>query len=166
VGVSGTGEIPQGAQTNVPVKFDLTYRYANGVEMHLQNGPKSGWSPSSCYLEFIGDKGWIKRKTWSGGLEASDNEILRLKYEPEKSKHWPRSEREQRNFLDCVKSRKRTMYPAIDLHHLSTMLHMGVICIQLGRKLQWDTKAERFIKDEDANKLCNRPKARKWEQEA
>lgn len=162
VAVSGTGEIPQGCQTDVPVKFDLNYRYGNGVEMHLQNGPRGGWDPKSCFLEFQGNKGWIRRKAWSAGLEASDPQILRIRYAPEKSKHWPRPPQEQRNFLDCVKTRERTSYPALDLHHMSTMLHMGVISIQLGRNLQWDTKKEVFIKDDEANKLCGRPQARDW----
>jgi len=166
VAVSGSGEIPQGCQTNVPVTFDLTYRYGNGVEMHLQNGPKAGWNEESCFLEFQGDKGWIRRKSWSAGLEASDPQILRTRYEAESSKHWPLPPKEQRNFLDCVTSRGRTTYPALDLHQMSTMLHMGVICIQLGRKLQWDTKKEVFLNDEEANKLCERPASRDWEKQS
>jgi len=166
VEVSGTGEIPEGRLTDVPVKFDLTYRYGNGVEMRVKNGPKGGWDPNGCYLEYIGDKGWIRRKTWSAGIEASNREILRTRYEAGQSKYWPLPPSEHRNFLDCVKSRKRTTYPAIDLHHMSTTLHMGVICIQLGRKLQWDTRKEEFCNDAEANKLCHRPKARNWEAEA
>jgi predicted dehydrogenase len=166
VTVSGTGEIPEGQQTNVPVKFDLTYRYGNGVEMHLQNGPRGGWNEQSCFLEFQGVTGWIRRKTWSAGIEASDPKILRKRYEPDTSKHPPLPPREQRNFLDCVKSRASTTYPALDMHHMSTMLHMGVICIQLGRKLQWDTKTEAFVKDDEANTMCKSPIARDWAKES
>jgi len=166
VEVSGTGVIPEGRQTDVPVKFDLTYRYGNGVEMHVQNGPQNGWSPNSCFLEYTGDKGWIRRNTWSAPIEASDPDILRIRYTPEESKHWPRPPGEQRDFLDSVRSRKRTTYPALDLHHMSTTLHMGVVCIQLGRKLKWDTQEEAFVNDDEANRLCKRPEPRNWEAEA
>lgn len=163
VEVSGTGEIPEGRQTDVPVKFDLTYRYGNGVEMIVKNGPRGYWDPGSCFLEFRGSKGWVRRKTWSAGLEASDRKILHTRYTGEESKHWPLPPKEQRNFLDCVKSRNPTTYPAETLHHMATTLHMGVTCIQLGRKLKWDTKKEAFIDDNEANGLRKRPSLRNWE---
>jgi hypothetical protein len=152
--------------TNVPIKYDLTYHYGNGVEMNVKNGQGKVWDPDSCFLEFQGDKGWVRRKTWTAGLEASDKKILRTRYTPEESKHWHLPPYEQRDFLNCVKSRKRTTYPAIDLHHMSTTLHMGVISIKLGRKLRWDTQKEEFINDDEANRLCKRPEPRNWEEEA
>lgn len=163
VEVTGTGEIPKDSQTDVPVKYDLTYRYSNGIEMSVKSGPKGGWDPKSCFIQFIGDKGWIRRKTWSAGLEASDPKILRTRYTPETTKHWPFPPSEHRNFLDCVKSRKATTYPALDLHQMSTTLHMGVISIILGHKLNWDPQKEQFINDEKANQLAKRPPARDWQ---
>lgn len=166
VQVEGTGHIPVGQETNVPVTYDLTYRYSNDVEMNVKSVPKGGWDPASCFIQFTGDKGWIRRKTWNAGLEASDPKILRVRYTPETTKHWPLPPSEHRNFLDCVKSRKRTTYPALDLHQMSTTLHMGVIAITLDRKLNWDPQKEMFINDEKANKLCKRPQARDWEAQA
>ena len=147
----------------MPITYDLTYRYANGVEMSVKNGAESGGDPNSCSIQFTGDKGWIRRKTWYAGVEASDPKILRIRYTPETTKHWPFPPTEQRNFMDCVKSRKRTIYPALDLHQISTTLHMGVIAITLGSKLNWDLKQEQFINNDDANRLCKRPEARHWE---
>ncbi len=161
--VAGSGEIPRDCETNVPVTYDLTYRYANGVEMSVKNGPKDGWDPKSCFIQFTGDKGWIRRKTWDAGLEASDPKILKVRYDPGTSRHWPLPPGEQRNFLDCVKSRQGTTYRALDMHQISTTLHMGVIAILLGRKLHWDSQQEVFRNDDDANRLCKRPSARDWE---
>lgn len=79
---------------------------------------------------------------------------------------WLLPSKEQRNFLDCVKSKASTTYPALDMHHMSTMLHMGVIYIQLERKLEWDAKKEVFINDVEANKLCKLPAARDWEKQS
>jgi len=162
VEIEGTGEIPVGMETDVPVTFDLKYRYANGVEMTVKNGPGKGWHPDSGSLRFEGDKGWIRRKKWYAGLEASDPAILRTRYTPETSRHWPLPPREQRDFLDCVKSRKPTTYQAKDMHLISATLHMGVIAIALGRKLRWDPKTEEFADDEAANKLRSRPTREDW----
>lgn len=163
VQVKGTGEIPKDSESDVPITYDLTYRYANGVEMSVKNGPQGGWDPKSCFLQFNGEKGWIRRKDWYAGWEASDPKIIRKKYTPETTKHWPFPCPEQRNFLDCVKSRKPTTYTALDMHQISTTLHMGVIAVTLGRELNWDTEKEMFINDEMANQLSKRPRARDWE---
>lgn len=166
VDVSGTGKTPPNAMTNVPIEYDLNYTYGNGVEMRVYNGPAHGWDSKSCRLEFHGSKGWIKRMDFYGGITASEKEILRTKYDPSVSNHFARPPREQREFLDSIKSRKNTTYTPGDLHMMSTTLHMGVICIDLGRGLKWDVKKEQFINDSEANAKCNRPKARDWEAEA
>ena len=162
VTVEGTGMIPTDRLTDVPVTFDLNYRYANGVEMRVKNGKRGGWSPPDCKIRFEGDKGWIQRMSWNGGLEASDPAILRIRYEEGTSKHWPFPPLEQRNFLDCVKSREPTTYTAHDMHFMHLPLHMGVIAIQLGRKLRWDLKKEVFIDDDEANILRKGPEQREW----
>lgn len=161
VSVEGTGHIPAECESDVPATFDLTYRYANGVEMAVKSGDRAGWDPASCSLRFEGDAGWIQRKTWDAGIEASDPKILRKRYTQETSKHWKLPPAEQRDFLDCVKSRQPTSYPAIDLHHLSTTLHMGVIAITLGRKLAWNPQTEHFD-DNSANAMRSRPESRDW----
>jgi myo-inositol 2-dehydrogenase/D-chiro-inositol 1-dehydrogenase len=32
---------------------------------------------------------------------------------------------------------------------------IGGICLKLGRKLQWDPKTEKFVNDDEANKLLS-----------
>lgn len=163
VEVKGTGEIPQGMLSNVPITYDLNYKYSNGVEMHVVNGSTKGWDPGICNLEFYGTKGWVRRRGWGGALEASDTQILRTKYDPETSKHWKLPPREQRNFLDCIKTGEPTTYTPEKLHEMCTTLLMGVMSIQLGRTLKWDKEKEEFPGDAEANKMRFTPKARDWE---
>lgn len=153
VEVEGRGEVPPDALTDVPVKYQLTYRYANGVEMQVQAGRVN--------LRFVGERGWIGVLDWEGTFEASDPALLKLKYEAAGNQLWPRPPREHRNFLDCVRARTPTTYPAEDLHRLSTTLHLGSIALELGRKLQWDPAAESFVNDDAANALRSRPE-RNW----
>jgi len=154
VNVEGTGEIPKNAFTTVPVKFDVTYRYGNGVEVRVKSGGTA--------LRLTGTKGWVGNDKWRGPLKASDRKILLTRYTPETSKHWQRPPGEQRNFLDCVKSRKPTTYTAETMHQLHTSLHLGVIAIQLGRKLTWNPRKEEFINDDAANALRSRTPRDDW----
>lgn len=163
VEVTGTGRIPEGRLSDVPVEYNLDYRYGNGVTMNVQHGEGVVWDPKSCYIEFKGSKGWIKRDGWGGRIEASDNNILRQRYTAEDNKHWPMPPREQRDFLDAIKTGKPTTYMPKDLHEMCTTLHMGVLSIELGRKLQWNPKAEAFINDDEANRRRFTPPARDWQ---
>jgi len=145
VEVEGTGEIPKNSMTTVPVKFDVTYRYSNGVEVRVKSGGTA--------IRLTGSKGWVGNAKWRGPLQASDQKILRTKYTRETSKHWPMPPSEQRNFLDCVKSRKATTYTAETMHQLHTSLLMGDISIRLGRKLKWNPTKEEFVGDAEANAM-------------
>ncbi|MFN7932076.1 MAG: Gfo/Idh/MocA family oxidoreductase [Bryobacteraceae bacterium] len=63
-----------------------------------------------------------------------------------------------RNFLTAVRSRKHTDLNAdIEQGHISASLcHMANISYRTGRKLQFDPAKERFVNDNDANRLISR----------
>lgn len=158
VEVEGTGKLPQNSLATMPVEFELHYRYANGVEMEVRSG--------GVKLRFEGTKGWVGNSGWRGQLQASSDEILRTKYEPAVSKIWPLPPGEHRDFLNCVKSRKPTTYPAEDGQRLSTVMHIGNIAMELGRKLKWDPQKEEFVGDEAANQLRSRAAREDWKKTA
>ncbi|QNN22422.1 Gfo/Idh/MocA family oxidoreductase [Planctomycetales bacterium ZRK34] len=154
VEATGSGEIPSNAMTTRPVTYKLHYRYANGVEMHVESGGIS--------LRFEGDAGWVGNNGWRGRLEASDDKILHTRYEPGQTKLWLMPPTEHRNFLDCVKSRQTPTYSAEDLQRLSTTMHIGNIATELGRTVKWDPKTESFVNDAAADKLRSR-ESRNWQ---
>ncbi len=154
VSVEGKGTYAQNSLATMPIEFEVTYRYANGVELLARSG--------GVMLRFEGDKGWIGNDGWLGGLKASDPELLRLKAPPEQDKIWPRPAGEHRNFLDCVASRAPTTYTAEAGQRLSTLLHLGNISIELGRKLAWDPATESFPGDDAADALCTRVSREDW----
>ncbi len=59
-----------------------------------------------------------------------------------------------RNFLDCVKSRKRPNADIEDGHNTNTVCRLGNIAYRVGRALKWDGAKERIIGDDEANKLA------------
>jgi len=67
-----------------------------------------------------------------------------------------------RNFLDCVKTRRK---PNADLetvgHPTSLLCHGGNVAWKLGRQVELDPVTELFVDDEEANRLRTRPEYRK-----
>jgi predicted dehydrogenase len=59
-----------------------------------------------------------------------------------------------RNFLDCVKSRKRPNADIEDGHHANTLARLGNISYRVGRTLRWDAAREQVIDDPEAQKLA------------
>jgi hypothetical protein len=89
-------------------------------------------------------------------------DVFRKTYDPATNKLWPRRPREQRDFLDVIKSGGEPMYTAEALQRLSTALHVGAIAMELERPLKWDPVKEVFVDDAAANALRSRPRRDDW----
>ena len=64
------------------------------------------------------------------------------------------------NWIECIKTRKRPhAYEEIG-HRSATVCHLVNITKRLGRRLRWDPAAERFVGDDQANALLDRPRRR------
>jgi predicted dehydrogenase len=68
-----------------------------------------------------------------------------------------------RNFLDCVKSRQRTIADVEDGHRVATACHLGNISLRTGRKLRWDADKEEIIGDREAAAMLERPYRKPWD---
>jgi predicted dehydrogenase len=62
------------------------------------------------------------------------------------------------NWLDCIKTRERPNADVEIGHRSITICHLVNITRELGRKLNWDPAAERFVNDDEANQLLDRPR--------
>jgi predicted dehydrogenase len=74
-----------------------------------------------------------------------------------------RSPGHQQNFVDAVKSRKE---PESNLEYVRGMtlpMHLALISWQLGRKLDWNPKKEKFIRDKEAKGYLSRERRKKWD---
>ena len=72
------------------------------------------------------------------------------------------SDKNKKNFLDCIKSRNDTICTAEIGHRSASVCHLGNIAMQLGRKLKCDPKAEQFINDSAANNMLTRTMRAPW----
>jgi predicted dehydrogenase len=69
-----------------------------------------------------------------------------------------------RNFLDCVKSRKRPISDVEDGHQVTTACHLANISLRIGRKLRWDANREEIQGDREAAAMLERPYRKPWDE--
>jgi len=142
---------PEDGLNNIPYFVNVRARYADGVRLLMDSGPKG--------VRFDGDKGWI-RLADEGAVTVDPDAVIRGLKPPEGS--WKFITPHIRNFLDCVKSRQLTVSHPEIAQRSHTICHCASICLRLGRKLRWDPEAERFIGDEDANNMLSRSMRAPW----
>ncbi len=149
---SGSAVFPDEGYSNVPFEWHMEAEYENGVRLITKMGTKS--------IRFIGDEGWIEIIDETGEMK-SDPKSLSARSSPT-SMHYNIMSPHIRNFLNCMRSRRLTVcHPEIS-HRAHTIAHVSNICLRLGRDVQWDSKNERFINDEEASHLLSRTMRIPW----
>jgi len=146
VEIEGTGKYPgPDSFWNVLLSFEVKYKFANGVNWTYRT--------EKPYFKIEGTDGWVladfsSLKTQPESLAAAEigpNEVhFRLKSD-------------KQDFIDCVKSREETLEPAEVGHRVTSLCHLGHIAIQLGQKLKWDSDKERFLDNDAANAMIDKP---------
>jgi myo-inositol 2-dehydrogenase / D-chiro-inositol 1-dehydrogenase len=152
--VDAKGKFPTGGIYNTAVEFKIEYTYANGVKMFAETG--------GIDLKFEGTDGWVGNTGWRGDMQAGSPEIFNSFIGPNDIRLYTCPAGEQRNFLDCVKSRRDPYFPAEIGHRCATVMHIANIGMKLGRKLRWDPSHECFIGDDSANSMLSRPMRSPW----
>jgi hypothetical protein len=74
-----------------------------------------------------------------------------------------RSDSHSGNFLRCVRTRQRTICDAETAHRAASALLLGGIERTLHRPLKWDPRRERFVGDDEANRLLSAAKRPPWQ---
>ncbi|HUT92550.1 MAG TPA: Gfo/Idh/MocA family oxidoreductase [Thermoguttaceae bacterium] len=147
----GTGVWPEGGFATVPFEVDVEARYADGVRLLMKGGTKG--------VRFDGDEGWIHLSD-EGEITAEPKSILTARTVPRVN--WAFMEGHVRNLLECIKTRRRTASHPELAHRAHTIAHCANLCLRLGRKLEWDPAAERFVGDDEANRLLERTMRVPW----
>jgi hypothetical protein len=65
--------------------------------------------------------------------------------------------------VNCVIERRRPFRDVEFAHRVASVCHLGNICFKLKRDLNWDPNAEKFIGDDEANRLVDRPRRGPWQ---
>ncbi len=129
----------------------LRYLYANGVEM-IHDSSKNGVTFIGTEGKIFVDRGKFEAEPESIGEEPLGDKAIRLYA----------SSNHLRDWLDCVRTRKR---PICDVQigcRSVTVCHLGNLAYWNHRRLKWDPKKEEFIGDKEANTWLDRPKREPW----
>jgi predicted dehydrogenase len=132
-------------------KRGVRYVYANGVE--VIHGPSGG-------IQFIGTDGEITVNR--GTLSSKPEEIIKQPL-GEKDVHLYQSPGHQRDWLNCVRSRKRPICDVEIGARSVTVCHLGNLAYWNHRKLRWDPKTWQFVDDAEANKWLDRERRDPWQ---
>ena len=154
-----------------PVKYEypgndtgdrMVCTFENDKKLILSRGDKY-WR-SSCGERFDGERGWVAAADGYSMPEASPPELLDH-YDEVVGEYVARTGRSldhMRNFLDCVKSRSLTVAHPRAMHRSMTTVHCANIAEWLERDMEYDPEQERFIDDEEANRLRSRAQREPW----
>ena len=164
--VSATAEFPPAdAVWNTAGKFRIECKYPNDVEVVIAGGHpdiKSG-------TKWIGQSGWIHVDR--GRFEASNKEWGETYKRGKKPVEAAEAKMDFKliasynhmaQFIDCIKSRQKTVTPIEVAHRSQTPGHLGYIASVVGRKLTWDAAKQQIVGDPEATKMLSREFRAPW----
>lgn len=159
--VEGRAEFPTNSIWNVHGAYHVELTYPGDVIVTVSDKLPNG-------LKFYGDDGWIwvtrEGTTTSSDpsnpnatmppLDASDPKLLA---EEGVKVQLPRSAEHHADWIDAVRTRRQPIASAPVGHRSNSACIVSWIAMKLGRPLEWDAKAERFVNDDEANAMLSRP---------
>ncbi len=163
ISVNSMAQFPKSGLWDVHGEFLAVAEYQNGLTMITSGGYPNG-------IRYEGSEGWIfvtrgnytasasdpvAKNNSSKALDASDPKILTSVIK-ENETHLYKIDNQHGNWLDCIKTRKEPISPVEKGHRACSICLITHISMKLGRKLDWNPETEKFIKDDEANKMLSR----------
>ena len=160
VEVEGHGEYPRDGLYNAAVNYHFECKYAKGASPVAPKGfTMIVGDDQPGGTKFEGTDGWVHVNR--GFLDTEPKSLLKSAIGPNEI-HLYNSRHHQGNFLECRKTRAKTITPIEVAHRAITIAHLGNIAMQLERKVQWDPVKERFVKDPEADRKLSRAMRGAW----
>ena len=146
------GTFPTDGLYNTATDFYFEAHYDDGTVMVVTSSEPNG-------IRFEGTEGWIfvsrsehqvsDPNIWSSVIGEGETRL-------------PYSDNHRRNFIDGVITRVAPVAPVEEAHRSITVAHLGNIAMMLQRDLRWDPSTERFIGDDEASAMLDRPMRAPW----
>jgi hypothetical protein len=162
LGMDDTGPVemwPLSAGSNGQVAM----RYANGVKVEFISEPGRGPMGGAVFTCEQG-KIEINRNKFTSNPRDIAEKLLKNLDVAEEERKWSddlalwQARWHMQDWLDCVRSRQRPVADVEIGHRSVTVCHLANITRSAGRRLKWDPKAERFVGDEEASAMLDRPR--------
>ncbi len=168
VSVEATGNPGKESVWDVPVTMSVKWEFKNPDWTLTWDQPGARYSfpgssePIPWGAKYFGDRGTL---LVAGGDGGCDTEPKAREYRPpvdgthlfiDPTNADP-TERHRQNWRNCIKTRAAPAMPVEVGYRVITLAIIANISYQVGRKLNWDPRAERFVGDEEANRLLAQP---------
>jgi predicted dehydrogenase len=176
VEVAGKATFPGEGICDTSTTWDVDYQFSSGIKMRFI-GVRGGVSNPAGLEELNAWKQRYNRKEDHGtAFEGTDGWVFvsrdGIKAFPESilDEHPDRFEIRLRqsgshvgNLLDAARTRGQTVCPIEEAVQGDMLCHIADHATRLNRKLTWDTRAEQFVGDPEAQKLiAARPMRARW----
>ena len=121
-------------------------KYADGCEIILDG---AGTMKDAAFIE--GPEGKVFR-----GFKSDIPDLKK------KIAALPDPEPQVTDFAQAVRSRRKFALNEANAHRSCTLINLSKIAVQLARPLHFDSDAQRFINDQEANRLIDQPMRAPW----
>ena len=160
-----------GAENTSPVTYPFMHNpLPDGMKMHFANGVdmitvQKGWR-GTCGVRYVGTEGWVSCADGYSRPEASKPSLL-ADFDKILADYCVRTgytgQNHMRQFFNSVRSRAKTVANPVIMHRSMSTVHCANIAQWLGRDLKWDPVKERFINDDEANRMLARTQREGWQ---
>jgi hypothetical protein len=163
ISINAMASFPKSGLWDVHGDFLAVAEYKNGITQLTSGAYPNG-------IRYEGSEGWIfvsrgaytasasdpvAKNRSNSALNASDPKILTSVIK-ENEIHLYKIDNQHQNWVDCIQSGKEPISPVEKGHRACTVCLVTHISMKLGRKLEWNPDTEKFVKDDEANKLLSR----------
>jgi predicted dehydrogenase len=155
---------------DVPATMEVTWEFyqPNWTLVWRQPGTPNPRMPGEWGATYYGDRDSLVVIGGDGGCDTEEK-AKQFKVPPggeEVYLHPSRSrdatQRHRENWLDCIRTGNRPVMDVEIGHHVVTLCILGNIAYMLGREVIFDMAKERFVNDEEANRMISEPSRYPW----
>ena len=142
----GSGGLPARGLLSTVEEWDVLCTYPGGVPMRFMSHRlakpvvmehRKRWCDHGT--TFFGSEGWISVDR--GGIEYGRPELAEVQLGPNDQPLYA-SPAQDRNFVDCVKSRKPTINPVESAIRSDMISHLSQLAVRTGQVIEWDPETE------------------------
>ncbi|MDP4609796.1 MAG: Gfo/Idh/MocA family oxidoreductase [Opitutales bacterium] len=131
------------------------FKYDDGVIVWRDKLPRDQFQ-----IHFIGTEGEVR--VGRGKIETSPTELVRHRFTDADIQVYE-SKEHRANFIECVQSRKETICPPSVGHRSGSVCQLAAIAERVGRRIEWDPKAQQIVGDDEAASMQDRPRRKGYE---
>ena len=128
-----------------------THYYANGIRVLRDHATTGGHM-----IQFIGTEGEVMVSRGER-LDTNPKELAQAPLLPSEI-HLYESRNHESNWLECIKTREKTICDAEIGHRTATIGHLSGIAERLRRPILWDPLEEKILDDPVAARWQDRPR--------